>query len=97
MGGKGSKAGGKDSKLPDKPVKLSDKDFKNLALQTGMPKDQIEKIFQQFSANNPDGKLDVNEFNKLYQSLRTEPVANLDEIDDFVFRGILCQSILIHP
>jgi Ca2+-binding EF-hand superfamily protein len=87
MGSKGSKAGGKDSKLPDKPLKLTDKDVKTLSEQTGMSKDQIEKIFQQFVANNPDGKLDVTEFNKLYQSLRTEPVANLDEIDDFVFRA----------
>ena len=86
MGGKGSKTG-KQSKLPDKPLKLSSKDLKFLSEQTGLSKDQVEQTFSQFLANNPDGKLDVNEFNKLYSAFRNEPVANLDEIDDCVFRA----------
>ena len=87
MGGKNSKDSGKNSKLPSKPAKLTDKDYKFLTGTTGLSKDVIDKTFQQFNANNPDGKLDVNEFNRLYQSLRSEPVANLDEIDDLVFRA----------
>jgi hypothetical protein len=52
MGNKGSKAG-KTSKLPDKPVKLTSKDLSFLSESTGLPKQQIEDVFNKFSANNP--------------------------------------------
>lgn len=69
------------------PKKLSKKDIRNLMKSTGMSEDEIVNIFESFKTNNPDGKLDRFEFAKLYQTLRREPVARLDEITDFCFRG----------
>ncbi len=51
----GNKHGTK--KVPPKvPTKLSSKDLKALEKQTGLPKAQIEQIFQKFMENNP-GKI----------------------------------------
>jgi hypothetical protein len=50
MGNKGAKG-----KLPNK-AKLTSKDLKALEKQTGLPKAQIEQIFQKFMENNP-GKI----------------------------------------
>ena len=94
MGNKGAKGSkskdptGKDSKVPPKSAtKLTDKDYKLLSEQTGMTKDQINSFFAKFNQDNPDGKLDRAKFMKLYPALRNEPVQNLDEITNFVFRG----------
>jgi ssDNA-specific exonuclease RecJ len=67
--------------------KLSSKDIKALVKSSGMCEDEILSTFDMFKANNPDGLLNKEEFAKLYQTLRKEPVANLDEITDFCFRG----------
>jgi hypothetical protein len=92
MGSKGSKgkdATGKDSKVPPKAAtKLNDKDLKFLMDKTGMNKDQINALLAKFNQDNPDGKLDRAEFMKLYPTLRNEPVQNLDEITNMIFRGI---------
>ena len=80
MGAKGSKG-----KVPPKSAKLTSKDIKHLSGQTGLSKDEISKIFDQFNANNPDGRLDRNEFVTLYSRLRPEPADRLDEISHFVF------------
>ena len=95
MGSKGSKdASGKNSKVPAKAAtKLSDKDIKFLSEKTGMSKDDINNIFAKFNQNNPDGKLDKAEFMKMYTALRNEPVSNLDEITNMIFRGELIQRI----
>jgi hypothetical protein len=86
----GKDATGKNSKLPPKAAtKLTDADYKLLAKQTNMTKEQITAFFSKFSKNNPDGKLDRAEFMKLYPSLRNEPIENLDEITKFVFNGKL--------
>jgi hypothetical protein len=92
MGSKGSKdASGKDSKVPPKAAtKLTDKDIKFLIEKTGMTKDAVNDFFKKFNKDNPDGKLDRAEFIKLYPTLRTEPVHNLDEITKMIFRGIYC-------
>ena len=38
-------------------------------------------------ANNPDGKLDKNEFIRLYDKLRPEAPELLDEISIYIFRA----------
>ena len=83
MGNKGAKG----AKVPAKSTKLNDKDIKHLSAQTGLSKEQIQSIFTQFSANNPDGKLDRQEFVRLYDQLRPEPAERLDEISQFVFNS----------
>jgi hypothetical protein len=83
-------ATGKNSKLPPKAAtKLTDADYKLLAKQTNMTKEEIDAFFFKFNKNNPDGKLDRAEFMKFYPLLRNEPFENLDEITDFVFNGKL--------
>jgi Ca2+-binding EF-hand superfamily protein len=78
MGNKGGK------KVPPKQ-KLSSKDIKNLAKQSGMDKEEIQTIFDQFIENNPDGSLDRAEFIRLYDVLRPESGERLDEVSQFVF------------
>ena len=51
----------------------------------GLAKDQIDQIFADFNANNPDGKLNKQEFMRLYDKLRPEPIELLDEISNNVF------------
>ena len=50
-------------------------------------KDQIKSFLDKFNKDNPDGKLDRAEFMKLYPTLRNEPIENLDEITNMIFRG----------
>jgi Ca2+-binding EF-hand superfamily protein len=69
------------------PQKLSSKDIKALAKSSGLSEEEIVSLFDMFRANNPDDRLNKEEFAKIYQTLRKEPVANLDEITDFCFRG----------
>ena len=92
MGSKGSKgtdATGKASKVPPKAAgHLNDKDIKFLIEKTGMTKDQVNALFAKFNQDNPDGRMDRAEFMKIYPALRNEPVQNLDEITNMVFRGI---------
>lgn len=76
--------GGKVKKLPKQP-KLSSKECKFLTKQTGMSKDEITEIFNQFNENNPDGSLDSKEFTRLYIKLRPEPAELIDEISQYVF------------
>ena len=100
MGGKGSKgkdASGKPSKVPPKAAtNLNDKDLKFLMDKTGMTKDQVNALFAKFNQDNPDGKLDRAEFMKLYPTLRYEPIQNLDEITNMVFRGLLYLFIFFY-
>jgi hypothetical protein len=92
MGSKGSKgkdASGKDSKVPPKAAtSLSDKDLKFLIEKSGMTKEQVNAMLAKFNQENPDGKLDRAEFMKIYPALRNEPVQNLDEITNMIFRGL---------
>jgi Ca2+-binding EF-hand superfamily protein len=83
---------GKDGKAPGgkkagKPAKLSKKDLDFLTSKTSLNKEAIEMFFKQFNDNNPDGLLNRDEFSKLYPKLRNEPVNNLDEISNMVFRA----------
>ena len=78
MGNKAAKKGA--------PPKLASKDIKFLHTQTGMSEAEIQKIFNDFMANNPDGQLNQTEFVALYDKLRGEPYERLDEISKYVFR-----------
>lgn len=78
MGGKGSKnkQGGAHANvkpIPQKNPELTEADYAFLTAQTGMSRPDIKSIFDQFNHNNPDGKLDRNEFARLYNTLRPEP------------------------
>ena len=47
----------------------------------------IEKVFQQFIDNNPDEKLDKNEFARLTLRLRSfKPNESVEKIADYVFK-----------
>ena len=74
MGAKGSK------------TKLSSKDLKFLHTHTGMSEDEIKSTFARFIANNPDGKLDRNEFRNLYDQLKAQPYQDISEITELVFK-----------
>lgn len=91
MGSKGSKKNpdGTVIKVPPKvkPAKLSSKDYKFITAQTGLDKNKINEIFADFNQNNPDGKLNKQEFCKLYDKLRPEPMEQLDEISNNVFES----------
>ena len=67
-------------------TKLTSKDIKHLKTKTGMSEKEIKHIFQQFMTNNIDGKLDRNEFKRLYDQLRAEPYQNLDAITELAFK-----------
>ncbi|CAF0713663.1 unnamed protein product [Brachionus calyciflorus] len=79
------------SHLPSQPSssthKLTDRDLDFLSGQTGQSKSDIKAIFDEFMRNNPDGKLDKQEFVRLYSKLRPEQPESLDEISHFVFRA----------
>lgn len=66
---------------------ISETDLIFLSNQTGMNKADIGNLFLQFKFNNPDGKLDKDEFVKLYSKLRPEPDEMLDEINRYVFKA----------
>jgi Ca2+-binding EF-hand superfamily protein len=85
MGNKGAK-GGSASSASKKPTALTKKDYDFLIHATGSQKAEIDAVFREFNANNPDGKLDKNEFIRLYDKLRPEPPELLDEISNYVFR-----------
>ncbi len=95
MGSKGSKKQGIDvnqnidiaNKKTVVSPKITDKDIKFLMEKTRMSTDQIKSFLDKFNKDNPDGKLDREEFMKIYPTLRNEPIENLDEITNMIFRG----------
>ncbi len=80
MGAKGSK---KD--VPPKPPKMNSKDLKFLVKQTGMSKEDVNKVFTSFVENNSDAILTKQEFCVLYDKLRPETAEQIDEIAGYVF------------
>ncbi len=60
MGNKGAK-GGSAASASKKPTTLTKKDYDFLIQATGSQKAEIDAVFREFMANNPDGKLDKNE------------------------------------
>ena len=85
MGNKGAKSD--SASAAKKPATLTKKDYEFLIQATGSKKEEIDVIFREFNANNPDGKLDKNEFIRLYDKLRPEPPELLDEISTYIFRA----------
>ena len=81
--GKGSK--NKKPSMANKP--LTKKEIRSFAEHTGLGENEIKILHDRFMANNPDGRLDRNEFRRLYAEIRPEPSQLLDEISDFVFRA----------
>jgi hypothetical protein len=65
MGAKKSK-----NNQPIGSLELVDSDYRFLIEQTGSTKEAIKAIFDRFNQDNPDGKLDKQEFGRLYKSLR---------------------------
>lgn len=70
-----------------KITSLNEKDYNFLVGQTGLLKSDIKSIFDKFNAENSTGRLNKDQFVRLYQSLRPEPAETLDEISDYVFRS----------
>ncbi|RNA31685.1 Neuronal calcium sensor 2 [Brachionus plicatilis] len=88
MGNKGGKNKPSKKKGDQKISKgLSESDYGYLTSQTGYSRPEIKLFYDQFMNNNPDGKLDRQEFARLYSKLRAEPPELLDEISNFVFRA----------
>ena len=50
-----------------------------------MSEAEITAIHSQFIANNPDGRLDRNEFKRLYNQFRTELYQDVDAITQLAF------------
>jgi Ca2+-binding EF-hand superfamily protein len=55
-------------------------------MQLAKQKLEIDSIFREFNAKNPDDKLDKNGFIRLYSKLRPESRELLDEISNYAFR-----------
>jgi Ca2+-binding EF-hand superfamily protein len=77
----------KKSSTAQKITDLNEKDYNFLVGQTGLLKSDIKSIFDKFNAENSTGRLNKDQFVRLYQSLRPEPAETLDEISDYVFRS----------
>ncbi len=52
---------------------LNELDFEFLVQQTNLSRTAIQDIFDMFIKNNPDAKLDKQEFARIYNELRPEP------------------------
>ena len=72
----------------DLPKKLAKNDYDFLIYTTRSQKSEIDKVFKEFMTNNPDGKLNRNEFIKLYSKLKPEPAEFLNEISNYVFKSL---------
>jgi Ca2+-binding EF-hand superfamily protein len=69
------------------PEKLSKRDIKAIVKQTGLTEQKVQDLFDNFMSINQTGQIDINEFTKLYQALRKEPVDNLEAVTEFCFRA----------
>ncbi|CAF0713651.1 unnamed protein product [Brachionus calyciflorus] len=91
MGGKKSKPSNvgptQPVVVPPRQGELSENDYQFLTAQTGLSRPEVKNFYDQFMANNPDGRLDKKEFARLYDVLRPEPPELIDEIANFVFEA----------
>ncbi len=69
------------------PIELTQTDIDFLTYATSFSKSEIQNIFDSFIKNNPDAQLNQNEFIRIYNELRPEPIELLDDISVFVFRA----------
>ena len=72
------------SQLPNSLNKL-DLDF--ICNYTKTSEDQIIDIFQRYTAKNPDGMMNIDDFELIYAQLRSEPKEQLHKISEFVFKA----------
>jgi hypothetical protein len=67
----------------------------NVFTYKGLEKDEITKVFQQFTADNLDEKLDKNEFTRLILRLRSfKPNESVEKITEYVFKAFDIDSNL---
>ncbi|CAF1471184.1 unnamed protein product [Adineta ricciae] len=71
----------------EKQWKMSERDIAFLCSQTGFTPDEITRWHKKFFHDNPDGRLDRNEFRKFYPLLRNETPERLSDICDHIFRA----------
>ncbi|CAF3428632.1 unnamed protein product [Rotaria sp. Silwood1] len=74
-------------KREQKRVELSERDIAFLCSQTGLPSDEIINWHKKFFHDNPDGRLDRNQFRKFYRILRNESPDRLNDMCDHIFRA----------
>jgi len=73
------------------PTNLSEKDYKYFSNKTGLSREQIKIIFDEFlktkKAKVRSAKFELNqcEFIKLYAEIRGESMAKLEDISKYVF------------
>ena len=87
MGNKGTKEKPKESIQTVSKNELSLSDYTYINAQTGFSKEEIKALFDKFNAKNGDGKLDKEEFVRLYTELRPEPQERMDQISKLIFKG----------
>jgi Ca2+-binding EF-hand superfamily protein len=64
---------------------LKEHDYKYLTRRTGLSRDDIKNIYDQFIAGNEDKKLDKNEFSALYLKLDPKGHKHMEKVIDFVY------------
>ena len=69
--------------LPFKSGKLEDYDYSFLMAHTGKPRNEIDKIFENYNLS----KIDKQTFINIYQELHHEPREVVKEIADHVFKA----------
>ena len=69
------------------PTKLTETDYKFLIAQTDLTREQIIYMVEKFDTNNQDGKLDINEFVRLYTELRQEIPELVEQTARHIFKG----------
>lgn len=88
MGAEGSKSGGSNKPIvsSSKKSSMNEKDLTFFANHSRLQKAEVQEIFDRFNLNNPDGKLDKNEFVRLYRDIRPETPQNIEAISSYVFK-----------
>lgn len=82
-----------DNYTPDEPTdkpeqsvpELTSIDLEFLTYTTGSSKSEIQNVYDSFVRNNPDVKLDQNEFIRFYNELRPEPAHLLVSLEKFLY------------
>jgi Ca2+-binding EF-hand superfamily protein len=87
MGSKHGKSKEEKQSVVAKSPELTEADYQFLEHQTNHSRAEIKAIFELFSNDNRDLKLDKKEFCRLYIQLRPERADTLDEISEFVFNA----------
>lgn len=68
-------------------MQLSEQDYHYLTDHTGISKHEIDKFYEKFLDENPDGKMGKHDFIRLYRELNDTPHDVALELADFVFQA----------